>query len=920
MRLRYNNIIDCLLCLLATGTAYAQSEVVDTLAIRRGEIISLGNNRNLPKWMATTGVSSFSFDDSNHVLGTNLGNQLQGRIPGLTVLQSANESGLDTPVLSVRGSGNGAPVVLVDGFEFYYDHLMPEEIESITLLKDAASTAIYGMKGANGVLLITTKKGKRGPLQVNFSLQYGFNKADRLPRFLDSYDYGRLYNEALFNDKQPIRFSDSDLEAYRTGSDPFFHPNIDWYKVVLRKTAPASKYTVSMSGGGDRVRYFVLLGAVKNAGLYRKTTSKTEFSSNSNYTRYNIRANIEVDVTKWLKANARLGFTVGDKKNPYDFSTDGMFSLLSAILPNSFPVYNLNGTYGGNSRHSNPWGNMLERGNFSSNRRTSQSSLILTHDLTMLVKGLSISGAVSFNNYFNGYSSKWRNYPRFSMSKGTDGRIEYAKFGEETSLAANESQFNQWRNQTVQASLDYNTSFGENTLSASVGFHNDSYTEQGVQTDYKHIGYNGRVTYALQNRYIGEATVGYYGATGFRRGKRFGAFPSISLGWIASNEKFLKNVGWLELLKLRASYGIAGNMLKSQRFLYTQYYSQQGSYIYGSTSVAGYADAQLANPDLTWEKKREVNVGLDIGLLKDLSFSFDVFDQLRYDILAVPYYEIPYYAGVVTPNRNIGKVKYRGFELQTDYRKQWSKDWNLSANLNLSYAKSEVVENGEVAKEDAYQNAKGKPIGQPFLLEAIGFFRDDADIKSSPLQTFGPVQPGDVKYKDQNGDGIIDSRDKAPIGYRSTPELTAGLNLEVGFKGAYISMFFHGVANRSVTLPGYYHAFQYNGKAPAMALGRWTEQTKDVATYPRLSTNSQNNHQVPSSFWQRNGNFLKLRNLEVGYNLSTACLSRIGVSKVSLFLNGANLLTWDHVKEVDPEILSGYPATKMVSVGLKVEL
>ncbi|MDD4437188.1 MAG: SusC/RagA family TonB-linked outer membrane protein [Tissierellia bacterium] len=904
----------------------AQSDAKDTLVYNNDDMLHLGYNHSLPKWMITNSVSSISFENFDNSFTTNLGNKLHGRLPGLTVLQTNNEPGLDTPELFSRGLGTffGAGnniLVVVDGFQSFYEQLMPEEIESVTLLKDAASTIIYGMKGANGVLLITTKKGKDGPLKVNFSMQQGFSKPDRLPDFLDSYNNARLYNEALFNDGQPIRYSEADLEAYRTGSNPFLYPNVDWYKTILRDYIPVSKYNLTLSGGQNRANYFVLLSAINNAGLYERTGKMSDFTTNSTFTQYNVRANVDIDITRRLTASAKLGFTVADKKNPAGYSTDGIFNSISSIPPNAFPVYNLNSTYGGNARFANPWGNIIETGYFTTNQRTSQTSLMLTHQLDMITKGLSISAAVSFNNSFKGYSAKSRNYERYSMYKDSEGQLNYTKFGEETTLSASEDQFDQWRNHTFQTFLNYNSTFSGNNINATLGFDSDSYTQQFDQTDFRQLGFNGRATYTHQSKYIGELTFGYYGSNAFKKNKRFGLFPGISLGWVVSNESFLREVSFLNFLKLRTSYGISGvNLLGHQRFRYDQYYHAQGSYIYGNTSVQGYADSHLANPDLTWEKKKEINIGLDAYFLDNINFSIDVFDQLRYDIMSIPNSEIPLYAGIIYPYWNIGEVKNRGFEAQLGYKKILSKDLSFSTNFNLWYAKSEVTSIPEIVKEDEYQLQKGKPVYQPFLLEAIGFFRDEEDIKSSPMQTFGPVQPGDIKYKDQNSDGIVDDRDYYPIGYTNIPQFSMGLNLGLEYKNIYMNMFIQGVTNRSVMIPGYYHAFQNDSKASSIALGRWTENTHDTATYPRLSAYNQNNHQVSSSFWQRDGSFIKLRNIEIGYNIPNSIVDNIGLKSASLFVNGTNILTLDHVDIADPEILSGYPAMKTFSIGVKVEL
>lgn len=909
--------------------ANAGNEKKDTLAkiAKDFPIVNYGSNYTLPKWMVTNAASSFSFSNEEHPFATNFGNRLHGKLSGLTVFQTTNEPGVDSPKLYSRGIGTffseGKDIlILVDGFQSFYEQLIPEEIETITLLKDAASTVLYGMKGANGVLLITTKRGKEGPLKVNFSMQHGFESPVRLPEFLDSYNYARLYNEALFNDNSAIRYTDEDLDRYRKGDDPYFHPNVNWYDAVLRKYVPISKYSLTLSGGQNKARYFVALGALRTDGLYTKTAKLSEYSTNSYFTQYNLRANVDIDITNSLTVSTRLGFTVFDKNNPAGYTYNSMFDLLSSIPSNSFPIYNSNASYGGNSRYTNPWGNLLESGHFSLNKRTSQASILATQRLNMIAKGLSLSAAVSFNNSFTGYSAKSRTYERFAARKTVEGRSEYIKFGENTSLKASEDKFDQWRNYSFQTFLKYENTFSKNHIDATLGFDSDSYTRQADQTDYRHIGLNSRISYSYNEKYLAEVSLGYYGSNGFMKGKRFGFFPAVSLGWIVSKEPFLSGSNILNFLKLRASFGISGlNLLGNQRFRYKEYYHQQGSYIFGKTVIPGYADSHLANPDLTWERKREFNFGVDADFWSCLNFSIDVFHQFRYNILSIPDSRIPKYAGIIYPLWNIGEAENNGFEMKIGYEKKIAEDLTLSAQIGMWYANSKIISIPEIAKEDAYRMQAGKSINQPFLLEAIGFFKDWDDIRNSPLQTFGPTQPGDIKYKDQNKDGIIDDRDYYPIGNTSIPKFTVGLDLRIRYKNLYLNMFLEGVSGRSIILPSYYHAFQNDGQIPSMALGRWTENTKEKATYPRLSShNNPNNHQVASSFWQRDGSYIKLRNLELGYYLPSSFTNRIGLRRASIFLNGTDLFSLDKVGVTDPEILSGYPAMRKFCIGISIEL
>lgn len=895
-------------------------------------IVNFGYNYSLPEWMTTRSISTIGTDQLDKSVTTNFGNKLHGRLPGLTVSQTNNEPGVETANLFSRGIGTFGSkrdiLILVDGFESSYDQLIPEEIETISLLKDASAVTMYGMRGANGVLLITTKKGKRGPLQIDFSAQIGFESPQRLPDFLGAYDYARLYNEALTNDGLPIRYSDYDLSAYQSGEDPeiyvedpyYLYPDVDWYDVVLRDVAPVSKYNISLSGGTKDIRYFVMLGYQNRSGIYKKTADKTDFSSNSNNDQFNIRTNVDIDLSNRLVATINMGVTLANKSNPAGYTTDGIFNLISLIPPNAFPVYNPNGTYGGNSRFTNPWGDMLETGSYTSNYRTFQSALKLKYQLDMIAEGLSVSAAASFNDQFRGYSSKSRTYDRYSISN-VSGNIEYRKFGEPTSLVASEGQYDHWRNVGFQSFLNYQKNVDDNLIDASLGYDMSDYTVPGERTSFKHLGMNGRVSYAHHMKYIGEASLGYYGSNGYQQGKRFGLFPGVSFGWIVSNEDFLKNNAVVDYLKLKTSFGISGNnALGSQRFRYEQYYIASGYYIFGNQSVQGYRESTIANPDLTWEKKKEINFGFDATFINCLNFNFDLFWQNRYDILTYPANMIPGFAGMWAPNINVGKVDNKGFEAQIGYQGKLANDLVFSADLNIWYAKNKITSTPEAIKENPYQFSEGKRVNQPFILEFIGFFENESDIDNSPFQNFGEVQPGDMKYKDQNNDGIVDERDTYPIGYTNIPELTMGLNLGLEYKNVYFNTFFQGVTNRSVYLSGNnFYAFQNNGKISSMALNRWTSDTHESASYPRLSSQNNPNNFRGSSFWQRDGSFIKLRNIEFGYHIPNTLLNRNGIKEATLFISGTNLVTWDHVKIADPEIITGYPAMSAFNIGAKIQ-
>lgn len=909
--------------------AMARTLRVDTLLQNDINKVAYGMQ---PKWMTTGAVSSVRGNELKSFV-PNIANMLNGRIPGLVVQQWGCEPGADSPAMNARGvntygSGTGLFIV-IDGFqstEAYFQQLTPQEIESITLLKDASATAIYGSKGANGVLLITTKRGTSDKIKINFSIQSGFQQPLRLPEFLGAYDYATLYNEALVNDGKSPFYTPMDLEAYKTGNDPIFHPDVDWYGTILRKAAPITNYNFTASGSNEYFRYFVLLNVLDDRSLYRKAGNVSDFSKNGTYTRYNFRTNIDVKLSKRLQGAITLGGTIEDKTNPgTSENTSGMFDLMSSIAPNAFPVYVSTGMYGGNSMYSNPLGDLMQTGYTSYNGRSLQAIFQLKGDLGFITPGLSVNGAVGFNTYFKSYSKKSRQYARYSVDRDNADEIIYTTYGQNTSLAGDESSSSQWRDYSLQASLNYNRTFNglHNIDAIYLGSYND-YVVTGTDLSYKNIAMGGRVTYSYDKRYIGEFSFGYNGTENFPKGHRFGFFPAGSLGWILSNEAFLKGNPILNYLKLRASYGIVGNdNIGGIRYMFDQYYDGYGYHLGNSNNVQdGLVQGKLANPDVTWEKEKKFNVGFEATLVNKIDVSFDYFIQKRSNILSQPYRTVPDYLGISRPDINIGKVDNKGLETSIRYNGIGKKDLTYFVETSLWYAKNKVVYNAEAIQENEFLYGTGRIVGQPFVLEAIGFFKDEDDILKSPTQTFTDVRPGDIKYKDQNKDGKIDSNDYYPIGYTSMPQITLGLHGGITFKGFDMDIFFQGAANRTVYCGGkYYHAFQNDAKVSSIALGRWTPETAETATYPRLSSENNLNNYQASSFWQKNGNFLKLRSLEIGYTLPFQLSRKINLEKVRIFANGTNLFSLDHMDGfTDPETMSGYPALRTISFGLSIQL
>ncbi|TCD28358.1 TonB-dependent receptor [Pedobacter psychrodurus] len=891
---------------------------------------------NQQKSHTTGAISSISGDEIRDAFNNRIGNALIGRLPGLTIRQNGFEPGASSTNLNIRGVNtygfSNAPLVIVDGFMADYDQLVPEEIEEISILKDASATAVYGLRAANGVILVTTKKGKIQPLAINFNAQYGVQNPVSLPRFLDSYSYAFLLNEARRNDGLGELYTSDDLQAFSNKSDPINYANVNWYDEVFRNTAPQSNYNLNFKGGTSVVRYFASLNGILADGLYKKFGDESEESSNSKYSRLNFRSNIDISLNKNLSAILNLGAAVEDKRNPGELTTNNTISLLDRITPNSFPVRLGNGSFAGNNLLSNPVGDLLSTGFSTSNSTTLQASFRLNQLLDMITPGLKASAAVSFNSFYSGLSNKRKTYTRFSTGANA------TQFGQSTSLVGTEGVQSQWTNNALQASLTYSRIFDKHDISAMAIFNSDYYlinkaypgtNAAGNDIPYKTNGVSSRITYVYSDKYIAEFSAAYQGSNAFAKGNRYGFTPAGSLGWIVSNEDFLKGSKVIEFLKLRGSYGFVGNEnIGGLRFGYAQRYPFVDGYIFTGTSKLGaITEGQRANPELTWEKEKKANVGFEMNFAKGFGLIVDLFQNNRFDILDKPNSTIPLIVGYNgVPETNLGKVKNKGLEAMISYQSNQSKKLQFNFNAQASYNKNEIVFNDELTQVNAARVTTGMPVGYGYGLEAIGFF-SGADVSDNTIArpTGLVIRPGDIKYRDIGGplgvpDGIIDDNDSAPIGNYNLPDWTFSFQSGVSYKGVDLNLVFQGVTGINLNLSGNrYYAFQNNGKVSEIALKRWTPETASTATYPRLSSiDNTNNFNSFSTFWKRDASYLKLRSAEIGYTLPVKTLKRLGLQKTRVFINGTNLFSLDHLDEADVEALGGYPALRTVSLGLNL--
>lgn len=910
-----------------------QTKSTDTLKYTIKEVpVAFGRQS---KDQVTGSVSSISGAELRKTHTAALSNALIGRLPGVSVLNNGGAPGFDDPAISIRGRHtflNNGYLVLIDGIQINsLSNISTDEIESVSVLKDAAALALYGVKGANGVLLVTTRRGNMSDkINIGFNARYGLQAPVILPKFAGSFEYATLYNEAITNDGRLPAYTQQELDGYKSGADPYLYPDVNWYDEVLRKNSPMQDYSLTFDGGNKTAKYFLMLGFMDNQGLYANTDQ--ERNSNINFKRINFRANVDLNVTKGLSAQIGLGGNIQDRMFP-PIATEDLWKNMATYAPNLYPVRTPEGQITGSASFpNNPVGHVLEKGYQSRHDRNIQSSLKLTQKLDFITDGLDVFAGMMFDNEFNSRYDKTRNYAYFEpnpvISPEGVPSADFIQRGLGTDLAVTTG--NNYENNRIifQSGFNYNRKFNNHELGGLLMYQQDKYTVLGNQSPFATQNLSGRFTYNYKGKYFGEAAFSYMGTENYAPGHRFGFFPAISGGWLVHKEDFWKENEVINYLKIRASAGVVGNDKGASRFNYQQYWGTQANQGYyfgtGSTFYNALVELAISNPNITWEKGRIYNAGIETRLFNNkLSFNVDVFHENRYDILVNMGNVMPSLNGVaVAIMENRGRVLNYGTEIETMFKSQ-AGSFNYFVGGQFSFSRNKIKENYDVPRKEAYSSRINKPVSQYFGLEAIGFFRNESEIYASPQQTFSIVKPGDLKYKDQNGDGIIDINDEIAIGRQNYPEISYSFNTGLEYKGFNLEFFFQGIANRSVFLSGYmFQPFANDANISNWAAeGHWTPETHVSATFPRLTTEPNANNYRSSTFWVRSASFLRLRNVELGYSLPKGITDKIHVKGLRVFVSGLNLLSWDDLDiDVDPETLSvGYPVIKTYTAGLSVK-
>jgi TonB-linked SusC/RagA family outer membrane protein len=879
---------------------------------------------------------------------TNLTNALNGRLPGLVAMQRQGQPGKDQSEIYIRGKATfeaaaSTPLTLVDGIERPFAEVDPNEVETITILKDASATAVYGVRGANGVILVTTKRGTTGKAEISFTANTGIQNPTRTFRFKDANEVAATTQQGYFNDYGTYYYTQNQLATIArvvyggaSEDEKLLYPNLNWTKELTQNNIPQQQYNLNIRGGTKSVRYFISGGYYtqgswfKNLDQYYEGVKK--YNSNYQFDRYNFRSNLDIDITKNFTASLNLATRIesinNDKQSDWGFIQQ-LFGKTSLDPPIYYPGIG----FAADSQGGNLLGNNLVQGGFNNTTKsTLESSIILRYKLDFITKGLSTRANVSFDSEYDYSKTFWERPDAFKRDLNFTDKAVYTSTQKLAALIDNGESYSNSTKRYEEIGLDYSRQFGKHDVTGLLLFNNQLSTI-GATTPYAYEGIVGRVTYGFSRKYLAEVNVGYNGSENFAPGKRFGFFPAFSAGWVLSEEAFIKNIELINWLKIRGSYGEVGNDKlyingALQRFLYYNDYAQASNgYIFGNSG--GFqpmiTEGRIGNPDVTWERAKKSNIGLESKLFdQKIGFTLDLFQEYRNDILLSQTSTIPGTLGAVLPAVNKGRTYNSGFEFELFHQYKIG-DFSYQIKGNYTFARSKVLFVDESSAVASWQRVTGQPIGQPLIYQCIGFYQSADDIKNSPSEEALGGKPviGDRKYLDYNNDGVINSLDATRSGYSSVPEITYGLNLNCQYKGVDFSVLFQGVDH--ITLTGLSGLAVNSNVENTWSPFKTAEENAD-AMYPTPHSVASTINSVSSSGKygnNRSGAYLKLKNVEIGYSLPKTVLKLVHINACRIYLNGINLaILYDELKTIDPESASSgvvYPQMQTVNFGLNIK-
>ncbi|MBC8032703.1 MAG: SusC/RagA family TonB-linked outer membrane protein, partial [Chitinophagaceae bacterium] len=844
----------------------------------------------------------------------------------------------------------------------------PNEIEAVTILKDASSTAIYGIRGANGVIIITTKRGKPGPPRISYTFNQGFNSFTDLRTSMNAADYARNFNSALLADSYASgvpytpRYSPRDIELYANGQDPIFHPDRNWFELLFKKVSTQSQHNLNISGGQRKLKYFISGGYFSQEGLFKDLSFLTpDFDPQSTFRRFNIRSNFNFDVTSRFKITLDLSTQTEIRSgNNSGVGTERVLGDIARASPLDGPGQVDGKVVNINTLSNNPYIAILWPGQTGGVKRSYRNylngKLQFDYDLSFITKGLTTNGFIGVQTYNDQTINNGKlliSYLAVPINGGpvNGGSVNFIP-------SATEAQFNFTqtagynRKITVQGGIDYKRKFGEHYLTGLLVYNQEKTYDPtfDFRVPKAYQTFAGRITYDYRGKYLAEVNAAYNGTENFAPGKRFGLFPGYSIGWILSKESFFPKKSVVSFLKMRASYGENGNdQIGGARFLYrpTSYaYYGNGTnpniYYFGNNGttyagVPGLREGATGNPDVTWERAAKQNLALEVNLFNDLvRITADVFKEKRNNILATPQ-TISAITGLSQPATNLGRMENKGYELDANFSNSIG-NVGYRIGANFSFARNKINFRDEIPNIYPYQNRTGQRLGQFFAVPVDGIYNtwDEVNDAKRPFYSGAgnKVQPGDFIYRDVNGDGIIDNFDAIPVGYSNLPEKTYGISLAANYSGFDMSILFQGVGNVSLNYTRFQRGAGFGGAPPEGAAEyfneSWTPERYAAGlpiNFPRFSANGNfNPNGINPSFYVADASYLRIKNAEVGYTAKAVLLRKLGVSSMRLYANTNNLYTWKKVfKGIDPENTATndantepYPLTRTINVGLNV--
>lgn len=961
----------------------------DTKALQ--EVVVVGYTKQRKETMIGS-VATITTKDLTQSPTANINNALAGRLPGLIVNQYAGgEPGVDQSELFIRGKatyGNQSAIVIVDGIERDMSYLAPDEIETFTILKDASATAAYGIRGANGVIVITTKRGKAAEkATVNLKASIGINQPIGFPEYLGSADYATLYNEARLNDAKMTGADISSLNLFsqqaidnfrRAKGDNSDGLGYDWdYYDFAFKPGLQEDVSLSIRGGTDKVRYYVLANYFSQGGNY-KYSNAGEYDSQTKFTRYNFRSNIDININRYLSTRLDLGARITDRNAPG--TTAGRLMTICATQPPYLPILveenahpqneeyiqqNPRGMlYGDNIYRYNLLGELSRTGYLNEKNTYLNGSFAMNLDMEFLTKGLKAEVMFSYdasegrwiNRKLDTYKDGYREYPKYATFMPIEGSDAYMAGGHYTGAYKTGNKYD--IDQTIgngfshnasdgrtyiQARLDYNRLFSNRHEVTAMLLANRGNRTVNNELAYHSQGITGRFAYYYNQKYLMEFNFGYNGSENFAPGKRYGFFPAGSIGWVVSEEEFMKKASWIDFLKVRASYGLVGSDNVSSRFPYLAFYGGGSGYDFGNnfgTNVGGTSEGNLANANLTWEKARKLNVGIDFTTLNQrLALTIDAFYEYRFDIITDMNSDgITGYPDIVGKDaalQNLGEVSNRGVDIELSWNDKIGKDFRYYIRPNLTFSRNRLEYKAEVARKNSWRKETGKRLYENFVYVFDHFVADqeEADrLNKIGYQPWGQLIPGDVVYKDLDRNGVIDDEDRTAMGNPRSPELMFGIPFGFQYKNFDFSVLLQGATKSSILLNGAavfdFPQFEQDkiGRVKKMHLDRWTPETAATAKYPALHYGTHdNNKNGNSSLFLYDASYLRLKNVEIGYNVSPKLLRKFHVQQARIYVQGLNLLTFDKLGDVDidPETKSGdgaswYPIQKVFNFGIDI--